>query len=243
MQDLVDIGTMAALDLAHLLFRLSVERAQLRLMMLSAKITLEQPMPADARAWDLLNAFSAEHRATDKKIYDRIEELAQKSGHDDIAAMATATRAAGAEELNKVAQEDVAFAKTRGGLLLLVLVPCTLGRWALMSVDSCDAACAPPPLLGPCLVSFVDPTAVNRAERMDYLARLPKGAGAPQPAPLRANGAPPVRIATANVAPAAMQAPAIGECRRDVPDDPTSLPVATLQFHSLQCVKLPFNSL
>ena len=40
-----------------------------------------------------------------------------------------------------------------------------------------------------------------------------------------------------------VQAPAVGECRRDVPETPTSLPVATLQIHSLQCVKLPFNSL
>ena len=170
MQDLVRIETMNAADLAHLAFWTSVDSAQLQLMVLSAKLTPEQPMPADTKHWDLLAGFAAEHAATDGKTCARTSKLAQDSGHDDAAAMATATRAAGAEALKDLARKDVTLAETRGRLLLLVLVPCTLGRWALMSVDSCDAARAPPPLLGPSLVSFVDPTVANRDASMEHLA-------------------------------------------------------------------------
>ena len=145
---------MDASELSHLIFRTSVDRAQLQLMVLSAKLTPEQPMPAAVKHWDVLAGFVHEHEETNSKIHAQISKLAQDSGHADAAAMAVAMRVAGADALKDLARTDVSLAETRGGLLLLALVPCTLGRWALMSVDSCDAACAPPPLLGPCPCFF-----------------------------------------------------------------------------------------
>lgn len=89
----------------------------------------------------------------------------------------------------------------------------------------------PHPSLAHAHVSFVDPTAANRDERVQHLSTLPnvKGQEWPEPAARGADGRGlPGRLATANTSTAEMQAPAAGECRRVVPDNPTSLPVVKL---------------
>ena len=82
---------MDASELSHLIFRTSVDRAQLQLMVLSAKLTPEQPMPAAVKHWDVLAGFVHEHEETNSKIHAQISKLAQDSGHADAAAMATAS--------------------------------------------------------------------------------------------------------------------------------------------------------
>ena len=119
MQDILRIDTMDAAELAHLVFRTSVDRTQLQLMVLVGKLTTEQPMPPNVKHWDTLAGFAAEHASTDQKIFDRISKLAADAGHGTAAAMAEEARRLGVEDLKKLAREDVRLAEARGGFQLL----------------------------------------------------------------------------------------------------------------------------
>ena len=110
---------MDAAELAHLVFRTSVDRAQLQLMALVGKLTTEQPMPPNVKYWNILAGAAAEHASTDRKIVERTSKLAAEAGHETAAAMAEEAQRQGVKDLNELAREDVRLAEARGGFQLL----------------------------------------------------------------------------------------------------------------------------